>query len=141
MMVESLSKYRQQLRRLILYCVIGVSGVIIDSGVFFLLLLFPFWETYYLLANAVSVTCGITNNFLLNAFFNFQKTDYLRRRFLCFFLAGLLGLGVGSAIIYLLTSLCGLNIFYSKIVSIFCVTVLQFLINYFVSFRDIRVNA
>ena len=124
-----------------MYCVIGVCGVAIDAGIFFLLLCFPFWERFYLLANAVSVVCGIINNFLLNAFFNFRKTDNLRQRFLCFFLTGLFGMTLGSVIIYGLVNLSGLNVAFAKLVSIFIVTIVQFLLNYFISFRDISRSA
>lgn len=124
-----------------MYCVIGVCGVAIDAGIFFLLLCFPFWEKFYLLANAVSVVCGIINNFLLNAFFNFRKTDNLRQRFLCFFLTGLFGMTLGSVIIYGLVNLSGLNVAFAKLVSIFIVTIVQFLLNYFISFRDISRSA
>lgn len=139
--VAVLAKYKLQIRKLIMYCVIGVCGVAIDAGIFFLLLCFPFWERFYLLANAVSVVCGIINNFLLNAFFNFRKTDNLRQRFLCFFLTGLFGMTLGSVIIYGLVNLSGLNVAFAKLVSIFIVTIVQFLLNYFISFRDISRSA
>lgn len=139
--VAVFAKYKLQIRKLIMYCVIGVCGVAIDAGIFFLLLCFPFWERFYLLANAVSVVCGIINNFLLNAFFNFRKTDNLRQRFLCFFLTGLFGMALGSVIIYGLVNLSGLNVAFAKIVSIFIVTIVQFLLNYFISFRDISKSA
>lgn len=137
LIASTLLRYRSHIRKLILYCVIGVCGVGIDAGVFFFLLHFPFWAKFYILANAVSVICGIINNFLLNAFFNFRKTDNLRQRFICFFLTGLLGMALGSAIIYGLVRGFCLSVSYAKLASIFIVTIVQFLLNYFVSFRDI----
>ena len=141
LIVAAFTRYTSQIRKFILYCVIGVCGVAIDAGVFFLLLCFPFWERFYLLANAVSVVCGIINNFLLNAFFNFRKTDNLRQRFLCFFLTGLLGMALGTVIIYGLVDFFSLNVAFAKLISIFIVTIVQFLLNCFVSFRDISEKA
>lgn len=129
---------KYQFRLLSFYCLIGISGVAIDAGVFYLLLLIPFWQTYYLFANIISVSCGITNNFILNAFFNFRKTDRLKHRFICFFSTGILGLIFGSLIIYLLYNFFEIDILISKIVSIAFVTIIQFLLNSFVSFRDIE---
>lgn len=132
------SRLKHQFRLLFFYCLIGISGVAIDAGVFYLLLLLPFWQVHYLLANAISVSCGITNNFVFNAFFNFRKTDRLKHRFICFFSTGILGLILGSSIIYSLYNFFNLDILISKIISIGFVTVVQFALNSFVSFRDIE---
>ena len=55
------------------YAVIGVTGVSIDFLVFYLLT--EYAGMYYQYANAISVTCGITNNFIWNAIYNFKVKD------------------------------------------------------------------
>lgn len=132
-----ISCYKSQIRKLVLYCLIGLSGVTVDALVFLFLTSIPVWHSYYLAANAISVTCGITNNFILNAFFNFKKTDNIRHRFICFFVTGIFGLLIASLIIYVLADVLLIGLTTAKLVSIFFVTMIQFLLNYFISFRDI----
>ena len=68
--------------QLIRYCLIGVTGASLDAVLFWLM---TRAGVYYQLANFISVTCGIVNNFFLNAFFNFKTKNRLLRRFCSFY--------------------------------------------------------
>ena len=120
-------------REFVVYCLIGGSGVTLDCLVFMGLTIGLGW--HYQLANAISVSCGICNNFFLNAFLNFKRTDCLWLRFLSFYSVGLLGLGVSAALLCLFVEVLSWNALISKLVIIFVVTVLQFTLNKCVTFR------
>ena len=123
------AKYRE----FVVYCVIGVCGVTLDGVVFAALTYGCGW--HYQAANAVSVSCGICNNFFLNAFFNFRRTDRLWLRFLSFYGVGLTGLGVSAALLWFFVAWLGWDELIAKVVIIFVVTVLQFTLNKCVTFR------
>ena len=86
-------------------------------------------------ANAVSVTLGITNNFFWNAFLNFKVTDNLIKRFLSFYMVGILGLLISSGMLYFLIEKNHINVIFSKIITIFVITVVQFLLNKLITFK------
>lgn len=121
-------------RSFIIYCMIGATGAILDSATFFALTHYLHFETF--IANPISATVGITNNFFLNAFFNFKTTDKLHHRYVKFFAVGVIGIIVGTAYIYLLHDIFGLNLVAVKLSSIVIVAILQYGLNKRFSFSS-----
>jgi len=111
----------------IIYSLIGVSGATLDFITFVFMI--RFFPMHYLLVNAISTTLGITNNFFLNAHYNFGVKDKLLRRFLSFFAVGLLGMGVGSLLLWLLVDFLGMMSEISKLLIIIFIVVLQYNLN------------
>ena len=132
-MKAAILSFLKERRSFVVYCVIGVSGVALDYACYFALV--NWGGMYYLLANAVSCSLGITNNFLLNSFFNFKTRDRLPARFVSFYGIGLLGLAVSSAMLYGMVSLARMNPNYSKLWTLAVVVVLQYNLNRLISFR------
>ena len=124
-MLELFKKYLS--KEFVLYGIIGVSGVLIDLVTFYLLE--HHYGMNYQLANCISTSLGITNNFFLNAFFNFGKTDQLGKRFVKFYTVGLVGLGVTALLLYISVGLLGWNAVISKGVIIIIVFLLQYTLN------------
>ena len=60
-------------RYFVRYCVIGASGASLDFVIFYILT--SKLMLFYQYANIISISAGITNNFLWNAFLNFQTKD------------------------------------------------------------------
>jgi len=138
----------------LLYIAIGFTGFFIDLLLFVLLVrafqVNPYW------ANLVSTTAGITNNFLLNAYFNFKKTNRLLTRFLTFYVVGLAGIAIGDAFIWIFNDFLGrqtsfmilllvpsfikLQLELVKVGSLFVVAILQYTLNKRFSFREIPVK-
>lgn len=118
-------------RHFLLYSAIGVSGATLDFLVFTLLISvgLPLH-----LANGISVTCGITNNFLLNAWFNFRVTDRLWRRFWSFYGVGMVGLALSAAFVEVGVSWMGSRAEIAKAASIVLVVITQYWLNRSVSF-------
>ncbi|MGI5831842.1 MAG: GtrA family protein [Thermoguttaceae bacterium] len=108
------------------YGLIGVTGATLDAVLFYLL---TRAGVHYQVANLLSVSCGIINNFFLNAFFNFKTKNRLVRRFCCFYLIGMFGWGISALLLYLFIEIWGLPPLTSKLVIIFIVTVVQFTLN------------
>ena len=126
-------KLYNKYRELIKYCIIGCSGALLDFIVYTILL--KAFGMNYLLANALSVTAGITNNFFLNAYLNFKVTDKLFKRFISFYLVGMLGLLISEILLYLLVDIMSMNSIIAKIITIFVITIVQFILNKTITFK------
>lgn len=118
----------------ITYGVIGLMGAALDLIVFALLV--HSTSINPAIASFISVSCGIINNFLLNAFFNFKKRDNLLYRFVTFYGVGLIGAILSSLMIWLLIYYLRMSPISAKLLTIFPVVLAQYLINKNVSFRD-----
>ena len=114
------------LRQAFLYGIIGACSSGLDAALFALLSGPLGWDPY--VTNVLTVHCGIFCSFLLNRRFNFKMTDRTLRRFLMFYATGLLGLLLSQFILWA-GSLVWDNIMGVKIISIFIVAAVQFLLN------------
>lgn len=126
-------KLYNKYRELIKYCIIGCSGALLDFIVYTILI--KAFGMNYLLANALSVTAGITNNFFLNAYLNFKVTDNMFKRFISFYLVGMLGLLISEILLYLLVDIMSMNSIIAKIITIFVITIVQFILNKTITFK------
>jgi putative flippase GtrA len=113
--------------RFVKYSIIGVTGATLDFLLFALFV--KVFGVYYLFANVISVTAGITNNFFLNAFFNFRKKDRLLNRFVKFYSVGLFGLLLSSALLYIAVEVLFISEIISKIIIIGVIVIVQYTLN------------
>lgn len=129
---DDTEKYKQLIKQMLLYGVIGGLSAAVDVLVFTLLLQTGLYE---LVANIFSVHVGIFISFCLNRRYNFKKTDRIAKRFVSFYLTGLLGLGLSSFILW-----GGMQLSFSalvtKVFSVLIVAAVQFVINRFITFRE-----
>ena len=114
-------------RGLLLYTVIGASGVALDFVLF--VVLHNAADMHEVLATVISTTAGITNNFLLNAFLNFRRKDALLRRFVRFYAVGALGLAMVAALLFVFSTLLGADANIVKALSLPLVLLLQYTLN------------
>lgn len=145
---------KKGLRELVKYGLVGLVGLAIDMGVFYLLakilyVHYPFAEWIAeLLGNRISVhvidtdishiissILAITNNFILNSYFTFKVTDNKVQRFLSFSGIAAIGLVISTSLITLFVGKFGIDEMYAKIVATCFVAALQFLINKFFTFK------
>jgi putative flippase GtrA len=89
-----------------------------------------------LLANAVSVNCGIFVSFFANRHFTFQVKDLTVHRFASFYLVGIMGLLLSSLLLVAFTEGFNMETQIAKGITIFFVALTQFLLNKFVSFKN-----
>lgn len=124
---------REFIRTFVLYGLIGAVSAATDAGFFYLLFNRAGMDEF--LSNGISVHVGIFLSFFLNRNFNFRKTDQTGKRFLSFYLTGLFGLALSSAILWLGNRLA-IDPMAAKLFSVVFVAVTQFLINRAVAFGD-----
>lgn len=115
------------LRQLLLYGVIGLSGVFLDFVTFALFA--KIFSLHYQLANWLSTSIGICNNFFWNRSYNFRVFDQPWLRFLRFYAIGSGGLGVTVILLYLLVERASLDELFAKGITIPVVVLLQFCLN------------
>lgn len=131
-MIASLARPFQEHRELVLYAVIGVTGASLDLLVY-LFLSGPLGVDP-VLATILSVSVGITNNFLLNTFLNFRVRTRLWLRFLSFYLIGLVGVGLSALIIWVFTDPIDVGNLWAKLISIPPTVIGQFIANKYITF-------
>ncbi|GAA2820227.1 GtrA family protein [Saccharopolyspora taberi] len=120
-------------RSLVLYTVIGGSGVLLDYLLF--LLLFNVVGLHEQVANVLSTTAGITNNFVLNAWLNFRTRDRILVRFLRFYAVGVAGIGLTFVLLRVFSGFLGIDPNLVKAGSLPLVLLFQYTINRRWSFR------
>ena len=127
--IKNASKHKYFIK----YALIGVTGVSIDMFLFYIL--HKQVGIHYQFANIISVSCGITNNFMLNAFFNFKMKDKLIQRFFQFYSIGLFGLLISAGLLYLFIEQFFIQEIVAKLMTVAVVTIVQFNLNKLVTFR------
>ncbi|KRN04733.1 GtrA family protein [Holzapfeliella floricola] len=120
-------------RDFIIYCLIGISGLVVDFGSFFIL--HTIFESTQIL-NFVSSTLGLTSNFFLNAHYNFKVKDNLLKRYLNYYVVGLVGIMFSNLILFIFATKLGYNIYIVKLFALGIVTVSQYTFNKFVTFKE-----
>jgi len=121
-------KYRQ----FILYGIIGVISAGLD---FMIYSMFCHSGVNYQIANIISTHCGIFCSFLLNRHFNFKVKDKVVKRFLSFYVIGLIGLALTWLLLLIFVEMMGTNELIAKLIAIFAVAIVQFILNKFITFK------
>lgn len=129
--MKAITKYYHRFRELILYGIIGGFCAALDFGVYTVLGLI----IHFLIANIISIHCGIICSFLLNRNFNFKVKDKTKRRFLSFYLVGLSGLSISELLLWIFSTRMGLNNMAVKLATVVIVALFQFLLNKYITFK------
>jgi putative flippase GtrA len=125
-------------RTFVTYTIIGLSGVTLDVVIFYAL--YNWVGLDKMVATFISISIAITNNFLLNTYFNFKVTDRLLGRFARFYTVGLAGIILTDAIFAIFVDRAGMNANLVKIGSLLPVLLLQYSLNKHWSFRTETVS-
>jgi len=134
--IAAAKRFYKKHKLFIRYSAIGASGALLDLILF--LTLFNGFHLNALVANLISTSAGITNNFILNRQLNFKKKDFVLLRFLAFYAAGLAGILLSTLLLRLFHDYGGINANVVKLGSIVLVVIMQYFINKHVSFRDFK---
>ena len=121
-------------QHLIKYAVIGVTGVTLDFKIF--MFLTQKLNFNYQIANAISVSIGITNNFILNYFINFNVKSQFFKRFLKFYAVGLFGLLLNAGLLFCLVHFLNTSQIIAKLSSLLIVVCAQFFLNKKITFKQ-----
>ncbi|GAB6119208.1 GtrA family protein [Dysgonomonas termitidis] len=146
---------RKAIRQLIKYGLVGVVGLTIDMGIFYLLVNkfsvhYPFSATIssllkgnmsigmldILISNIISQTLAVINNFILNSYFTFKVTDKKLKRFMSFASIAIVGMVISSMLLTLFIGIMKIDDMLAKVFAIFIVAAIQFAINKFFTFKE-----
>lgn len=152
--ISSLAKHKS-VRELVKYGIVGIVGLIIDIGIFYLLtqifsVQYPFSVHIKELlgdkvplhlintdiSHIISSTLAIINNFILNSYFTFKVTDNKLKRFLSFASIAAIGLVISTLLITVFMGKFYLNEMIAKSLAILIVAAMQFAINKFFTFKQ-----
>lgn len=147
---------QKSFRQLVKYGMVGVVGLAIDMGVYYLLVRklsvhYPFSSFIskmlggnmsvgmldILISNVISSTLAIINNFLLNSYFTFKVTDKKLKRFASFVGIAIVGMIISSMLLTLFIGVMKMDDILSKIFAICIVAAIQFGINKFFTFKQV----
>ena len=122
------------LGRLIKFCVVGCSGMIVDFFFTWLCKEKFKWNKY--ISNSIGFILAATNNYVWNRIWTFQSQNMeVAREYISFIVISLIGLGLNNLIIYLVHEKLHFNFYLSKIIGIGCVTLWNFSLNYVFTFH------
>ena len=119
--------------QLIKYGLIGVLGLIVDFGIFTFLSVFMHWNAE--LANFISSTCGLINNFFWNSYANFKVHNHLLRRFVEYYLIGQITTLFTTVCLFIFVDKLHQSQIIVKIVATLIATLIQFIVNKVITFK------
>jgi len=116
------------LSKLIKFCFVGFSGMIIDFGLTFLCKEKIRMNKY--VSNAIGFLSAATSNYYLNRIWTFHSLNpAIAVEYSKFIFFSIIGLGLNTLIIWLLIKKLDMNFYVSKLFAIFVVTFWNFFIN------------
>lgn len=124
--------HSENFSQLIKYVLIGVLGLVVDFGIYMILTHF---NVNVEIANMISSTCGIINNFFWNSYTNFKVHDKMFLRFISYFIVGQITTVFTTVSLFIFTTKLGFPHLIVKVVATFVATLIQFVINKIVTFR------
>ena len=120
-----------ELRRFIRFCVVGLSGIIVNQGLLWLLT--EFAGLRYYVSALIGIEASIVSNFILNDYFTFADRRTGESKFLMrllkFNVTCLAGAGIQYGLLLLFTSVFGIYYLVSNLIAI----AVAFLWNYLIS--------
>lgn len=118
--------------QLIKYVLIGILGLVVDFGVYTLL---TYFQMNVEVANIISSTCGIINNFFWNSYTNFKVHDRMLLRFISYFLVGQITTVFTTVSLFIFVMRLHFPHLLVKVAATFVATLIQFIINKLITFR------
>lgn len=123
----------EDFKQLVGYILIGLLGLVVDFGIFAILT--HFLNINVELANFISSSCGLINNFIWNSYANFKVHDKILLRFISYYLVGQVTTLFTTLCLFIFVTKLGYDKFIVKVVATFVATLIQFVINKIITFR------
>ncbi len=130
--VYSLMRRKGELWRFLKFCAVGLSGVLVNMSLLWLLT--EFVGLFYLLSAAIGIETSIISNFILNDYITFpdRRPSGVKpffNRLVKFNLVSLAGLGFNIGVLWLLTEVFGIYYLLSNLCGIAVATLWNYLAN------------
>ena len=116
------------------FAVVGFSGVFVDFGITYLFKEIIKINKY--VSNAIGFVCAATSNYILNRIWTFESENAsIATEYGKFMLVSVIGLGINSLTLYILTDKLKWNFYLSKIFAIGMATLWNFFANLMFTFK------
>lgn len=120
--------------KFIKFGVVGCSGMIIDFG--FTYLCKDVFKINKFISNAIGFVLAATSNYFLNRTWTFEShNEEIGTQYLQFMIISTIGLGINSAILFLLNEKLKWNFYFSKLIAIGVTTIWNFFANMIFTFK------
>ena len=130
----SKKKVESEIVPLFKYGIVGVLGLLVDMGVFYILN--KKLNVNYVFSNIVSSSLAVIHNFVLNSYFTFKVTDKKMNRFIKFYLIALGGMVISTGLLALFIDILAIENMLAKFISILIVAFIQYFLNKNFTFRS-----
>lgn len=119
--------------KLVKFCIVGFSGLLIDFLTTWLLK--EKLKAHKYLANSMGFILAVSSNYLFNRIWTFESTNpSIANEYTAFLVVSLIGLLINNAILYLVHERFKQGFYLSKLMAIVLTTFWNFLANYFYTF-------
>lgn len=126
-------KPEKTLHQFLRYLVAGGTATAVDVSILFVL--YQFLHINYLVAAAISFSCGILTNFTVNVLFVFESGGRIKKEFLIFASVGLAGLLWTELILWSLSEKLDFPVMLAKLVAVAFVLNWNFFMRKYLVFR------
>ncbi len=118
------------------FCIVGVSGTVIDFGLTWLCK--EVFKIPKFIANAIGFVVAATNNYILNRIWTWGSTnDQVGVEYTKFFVVSLIGLGINTLILFIFNEKLKWNFYLSKVFATGVVMLWNFFANNFFTFAGV----
>lgn len=124
--------HSESFNQLVKYVLIGILGLVVDFGTYCIL---TDININVEIANMISSTCGIINNFFWNSYTNFKVHNRMFLRFISYFLVGQITTVFTTISLFIFATKLGFSHLIVKVIATIVATLIQFVLNKFVTFR------
>jgi putative flippase GtrA len=109
-MAISLKKIQNPLiAQFIRFCIVGFFGVLLNYSIF--LILFKFFNVYYIISSATGFILSVGLAFLLNNKYTFKTNSNPKKTAIKYFLVNLISITIGQLLLFYLVHNLGINIY------------------------------
>ena len=128
----------KEIRNVIKFGIVGISGIIVNTGVLYILS--EVFGIFYLISSFVAIELSIINNFIWNDFWTFghekdQKISIVTNRFLSYHIVSIGGMAINMGVLIFLTEILGIYYLISNLLGIFVAFSWNFLVNRMTTWR------
>ena len=121
------------LERLIKFCLVGCSGVVVDFGITYICKEWLRLNKY--LSNSLGFLCAASSNYILNRTWTFVNNNpHIAEQYMRFVGFSLVGLLINNLVIYALQRSTRLNFYITKLIATAIVMGWNFTMNYLFTF-------
>ncbi len=126
-------KIRNETKHAFIYIILSSVGSLVDCIAFYILTKFVWLPI--VISNIISYTCWMVTSFTLNLKKNFNKSDYIKTRFVLYVSISLVWMAVSTWLVYLLIKIIWLWTIISKILQMLILAIPLYIANRSITFR------